>query len=246
MENVLEICAGDIGSVLAATEGGAHRVELCSALEVGGLTPSEGFIRAAATQKGVKCHVLIRPRGGDFVYSHDEVDIMLDDIATAARCGASGVVIGALTPDNRVDSDICAGLIDRAKGLGLSVTFHRAFDCVSDPSAALDAIVSMGADRLLTSGMARSAMEGVAVLKRLNERAAGRITLIAAAGVSSANAAEVVRLSGCHEIHASARKPVRSSAVCSADGVCSEFYSDTRLTTDAAEVKAILKSIQKL
>ena len=85
MENVLEICAGDIGSVLAAAEGGAHRVELCSALEVGGLTPSEGFIRAAATQKGVKCHVLIRPRGGDFVYSHDEVDIMLDDIATAAR-----------------------------------------------------------------------------------------------------------------------------------------------------------------
>lgn len=245
MENILEVCAGDIGSVMAAAEGGAQRVELCAALALGGVTPSEGFVRAAAAQIGVKCHVLIRPREGDFVYTRYEAEIMLDDIDMAARCGATGVVIGALTPDNRIDADICGTLIERAKEAGLSVTFHRAFDCVANPLEALETVISMGADRLLTSGLARTAMEGADMLHRLNLHARGRISLIAAAGVNSANAAQVLRLSSCHEIHASARKPVRSLAECSEGGVSSEFYSDTRLTTDAAEVRAILKAIQK-
>lgn len=247
MDRILEICAADIDSVRAAAEGGAQRVELCSALALGGITPSEGFIAVAASYKTVKCHVLIRPREGDFVYSPEELAVMLRDIDTAASCGASGVVIGALTPDDRVDTDACALLIKRAKDHGLSVTFHRAFDCVTQPFEALDAVISLGADRLLTSGCAKSAPEGAAMLKRLNERAAGRISLIAAAGINSGNAAVVLRLSGCSELHSSARRPLpQGNAVNrSISSVAAGFYADRKLTACADEVRAIL-SVMKL
>lgn len=246
MKSILEICAGDIASVKAAAHGGAERVELCSALGVGGLTPSEGFIREAARVCGVKIHVLIRPREGHFVFSDDEVNIMLHDIDVAADCGASGVVIGALNCDGKIDTDSCRRLVAAAKKHGLSVTFHRAFDQVADAFEALEAVIELGCDRILTSGLAPSAIEGAEMLRKLNEAAAGRITLIAAAGVNSRNAADIIRISRCHEIHASARHETPSPMSFVRGDVAMGAIADEdfkRKTTDINEVKRIKELI---
>lgn len=249
MNAILEICAGDIASVAAAAKAGAQRVELCSALALGGITPSEGFIREARKFRELKIHVLIRPREGDFVYSPAETEVMLADIETASRSGADGVVVGALRPDASVDTETTGRLIEKAKSLGLSVTFHRAFDLVADPFEALEAVIALGADRLLTSGAAPSAQSGAEMLRRLNERAGGRISLIAASGVNSGNTAEILSVSGCREIHASARRKVATAMQSSRSGVAmgSDSESDTvRLTTSPAEVSAIINEIHRI
>lgn len=244
MNNLLEICAGDIDSVLAAAHGGAARVELCSALAVGGITPSEGFIRRAVAVPGIKKNVLIRPREGDFIYTPDEVAIMLDDVAMAARCGADGVVVGALLPDGSIDTSTCSRLADAARSQGLSLTFHRAFDRTADAVASLESIIAMGFDRILTSGLAPTALEGAATLKQLCEIADGRISILAGSGINSRNAAEIARRSGCHELHASARHTVPSTASFSRTEVAmGSSDSDTRLTTDVDEVRAIVAAI---
>lgn len=250
MKPVLEICAGDLESVAAAAAGGADRVELCSALPLGGITPSEGFIREALAVEGLKCHVLIRPREGDFIYTPAETRAMIADIETAARCGAHGVVVGALLPDGSVDTEVCSRLVDRAKDLGLSVTFHRAFDLVTDYEEALETVIALGADRLLTSGLAATAAEGARAIGRLFSQAAGRISLIAASGVNSLNAAEILRVSGCREIHASARHKVVSPMAANASGgaaMGNDPASDReRMVTSPAEVAAIVNSIRNL
>lgn len=245
MKNILEICAGDIDSVLAAARGGAQRVELCSALALGGLTPSLGFINQAVKVKGLRVHVLIRPREGDFVYTPNEVAVMLSDIDAAARAGAHGVVIGALLPDGSIDFEACRVMVDRAKAHGLSVTFHRAFDRSADPLTALNQVIALGCDYLLTSGCAPSAMEGVEMLRKLHTEAAGRITIIAAAGINSANAAEILRRSGCTQIHASARSAVPSRMQFSRSGVAMGAADSeaNRLTTNQEEVSKIIQSI---
>ena len=146
---ILEVCAGDLTSAQAAAQGGAQRIELCSALQLDGLTPSAETIEDARRIEGLKLHVLIRPREGDFVYDEAETDSMLRDIRLAHQLGADGVVIGALTPDNDVDMPLCRRLVDAAQGM--QVTFHRAFDHARDPYQALEAIIALGCTRLLTS-----------------------------------------------------------------------------------------------
>lgn len=244
MNALLEVCAGDIESVIAAARGGAARVELCSALAVGGLTPSEGFIARAVAVPGVKKHVLIRPREGDFVYSPEEVEIMLADVAMAARCGADGVVVGALLPDGSIDAFTTRLLVEAAHSRGLSVTFHRAFDRTADALVSLERIIAMGCDRVLTSGLAPTALQGADVLRRLVEVAAGRIAILAGSGVNSGNVAQLVRLSGVSEVHASARKP-RLSAMkfMRTDVTMGSNDSDTRLTTSPEEVQAIVAAL---
>ena len=167
--NLLEVCAGDIESVYAASRGEAQRVELCSALADGGITPSTGFIRQAVRVPGMKVHVLIRPRGGDFLYTPEEVASMTDDIVAAREAGAHGVVIGALTPDGDIDMDACRQMMEAASGM--NVTFHRAFDLCRDPFEALDHIIALGCNRLLTSGQAASALDGAPMLRQLVDRA---------------------------------------------------------------------------
>ena len=245
MKNILEICAGDIDSVQAAARGGAQRVELCSALALGGLTPSLGFINEAVKVDGMRVHVLIRPREGDFVYTPAEVTVMLSDIDAAARAGAHGVVIGALRPDGSIDLDSCQAMVNRAKAHGLSVTFHRAFDRVAEPLTALNQIIALGCDYLLTSGCAPSAWEGVEMLRQLHTEAANRITIIAAAGVNSANAAEILHSTGCTQIHASARAAVPSRMQFSRAGVAMGAADSeaNRLTTNQEEVSKIIQSI---
>lgn len=244
MRNILEVCAGDIESVRRAAEGGAARVELCSALSEGGITPSEGVVRAALKVPGIKVNVLIRPRQGDFLYSDEEVEVMLSDIRRCRGLGVNGVVIGALTPDSDVDKEVCGRMIEAA--CGLSITFHRAFDMTRDPLQALEDIIELGCDRILTSGCAASALQGAEMLAELQRRAQGRIVILAGGGVSPDNAREIIERSGVRELHASARTPVQSGMRHRHAGVSmgtpgADEYS--RLVTDTDTVARIVAAI---
>jgi len=204
MEQIkLEVCCADLLSVKAAIEGGAHRIELCRALEVDGLTPSKEMMESAIGL-GIPVQILIRPREGDFVYNEEEVQSMIRDIRLAKQLGANGVVIGALRQDGTIDEETIRRLVDEAKGL--SITFHRAFDVCSQPLEALEKIISLGCNRLLTSGQAASAEEGIPLLKQLVEQSAGRIIIMPGAGVNERNARNILSATGAHEIHGSLRR----------------------------------------
>lgn len=198
----LEICATDIRSVLAAKEAGADRVELCSALETGGLTPSEGLIRAAIST-GIAVNVLIRPRPGDFVYDEPEICVMERDVERAVELGVNGVVIGALRNDGSIDMSVCHRLIHKAGET--EVTFHRAIDRCCDMLAGVEDIVRMGCRRILTSGGKASAVEGAEMISRMVNAADGRLTIMAGAGVNSGNVRELIERTGVAEVHASAK-----------------------------------------
>lgn len=206
---VLEVCCADLQSVRAAKEGGAHRVELCQALELDGLTPSEEMM-ASAIGVGIPVQVLIRPREGDFVYSKDEVQSMLRDIRLAKRLGANGVVIGALKPDGSIDEGTIRRLVEEAEGL--SITFHRAFDVCAKPQEALEQIIALGCHRLLTSGQAPTAEQGIPLLKSLVEQSAGRLIIMPGAGVNPQNAHRILSETGASEIHGSLRKDGHTDA----------------------------------
>ena len=199
----LEVCCGDMLSVRAAIEGGADRIELCEALEVDGLTPSAEMMESAISL-GTPVQVLIRPREGDFVYNEDEVESMIRDIRLAKQLGANGVVIGALKSDGSIDEGIVRRLVEEAKGL--SITFHRAFDVCSQPLEALEQIISLGCNRLLTSGQASSAEQGIPLIKKLVEQSAGRLIIMPGAGVNQKNAHRILSETGTHEIHGSLRR----------------------------------------
>lgn len=199
----LEVCCGDLQSVCAAIEGGAHRVELCEALELDGLTPSEAMMESAIGM-GIPVQVLIRVREGDFVYNKEEVCKMQHDIRIARELGAAGVVIGALMPDGSIDEDAIRRMMDEAEGL--SVTFHRAFDVCRNPEEALEKIISLGCHRLLTSGQAPTAEQGIPMLKKLVGQADGRIIIMPGAGVNPQNVSRILEETGAIEIHGSLRK----------------------------------------
>ncbi|MBQ7181333.1 MAG: copper homeostasis protein CutC [Bacteroidaceae bacterium] len=201
-EMKLEVCCADWASVMAAKAGGAHRIELCEALELDGLTPGSELI-GKAVESGIRVHVLIRPREGDFVYSEAEVRLMIQQIAEARQLGAQGVVWGALTGEGRIDVPLCRRLMEASRGM--SVTFHRAFDVCREPLAALEDIISLGCHRLLTSGQAPSALQGIPLLRQLVAQAAGRIIIMPGAGVSPQNAAQILSETGATEIHGSLR-----------------------------------------
>lgn len=241
---ILEICAGSVESAIAARDGGAQRIELCAALEVGGVTPSAGLIAEARKIEGVVLNVIIRPRGGDFLYNEYEAACMEQDIRTCKQLGVDGVVIGALTADGDIDTTLCKRLIAAADGMG--VTFHRAFDMCRDPQKALEELISLGCDRVLTSGQAATAQAGIPLLKELVEQADGRIIIMPGCGVNSGNASAILQATGANEIHASARKSVgsgmkfRHSGVSMGNPDCDEY---ARKETCEEEVRAIVKSI---
>lgn len=199
----LEVCCADLASVRAAVEGGAHRVELCQALGLDGLTPSAGMIEEAVGM-GIHVQVLIRPREGDFVYTSDEVACMQRDIRHARRLGAGGVVIGALRPDGSIDAETIRRLVGEAEDL--SITFHRAFDVCAQPEEALEEIISLGCHRLLTSGQAQTAQQGIPLLRRLVQQSAGRLIIMPGAGVNTGNAHRILAETGAREIHGSLRR----------------------------------------
>jgi copper homeostasis protein len=203
---MLEICAANLQSAIAAQRAGAHRIELCAALDVGGLTPSAGLIRTVCRQLTIPANVLIRPREGHFCYSDAELAIMLDDIRFCRDAGANGVVIGALRPDFQLDMEKMAAMVEAAAGL--DITCHRAFDFVPDPLEALDDLIALGISRVLSSGQAASAFEGRFLLKKMVEHAAGRVAVMPGAGIHAGNIAELAQTTGAREFHLSGRKKV--------------------------------------
>lgn len=199
----LEVCCGDLPSVRAAKEGGAHRIELCQALDVDGLTPSEDMMKSAI-EMGLPIQVLIRPREGNFVYDKKEQAEMQREIRFARKLGVNGVVIGALKSDGSIDEETVRSLVEEAEGL--SITFHRAFDVCTEPLKALEQIIALGCHRLLSSGQAPTAEQGIPLLKELVERAGERLIIMPGAGVNAQNARRILSETGAHEIHGSLRK----------------------------------------
>lgn len=200
---VLEICAFNLPATLAAQDAGADRIELCAGPEEGGVTPSAGLIRMAREKLQIPVYPIIRPREGDFLYSEEEFRIMLRDVALCRGLGCDGVVIGMLLADGRVDEARCGRLVETAYPMG--VTFHRAFDRVADPFVALERIIAIGCERILTSGQRPVAMEGAELLRELVRAADERIVIMPGSGVRAANVAELAARTGALEFHTSAR-----------------------------------------
>ena len=199
---VIEICVEGLDGLLAAEAGGADRVELCAALIEGGITPSIGTVRAALRRATIPFRVIIRPRGGDFLYSETEFATMLEDVAAMRALGVAGVVVGCLTAEGDIDAPRMQALVQEAGALG--VTCHRAFDMTRDPAAALEALIACGVDRVLTSGQRDSAAEGVDVLRALVIQAAGRITIMGCGKLDAGNIAAIRAATGLTELHFSA------------------------------------------
>jgi len=205
---ILEICVDSTAGVRAAKAAGAHRVELCGNLLEGGVTPSRGAIRQARTVAGIGLHVIIRPRGGDFLFDDDEFAIMRTDIESAKAEGADGVVIGLLTASGTIDAARTAELIALARPL--SVTFHRAFDMTPDPCEALEALVGLGVDRVLTSGQEATVLEGLPLIAELIRRAGQRIIVMPGGGITARTVDRIVAAAKPAELHFAAMEPVAS------------------------------------
>ena len=206
MPVLLEVTVDSVASAVAVEQGGAHRVELCGSLADGGITSSAGLIAMVRKRIALPLHVLVRPRTGDFCYTADEFEVMKRDILLARQLGTNGVALGVLTPEGRVDVARSRELVELARPM--SVTFHRAFDVVSDLPTALEDVVSTGADRILTSGGADSAEQGSSMLSRLVAAAAGRITILACGHIREHNVAALVKTIGVQEVHANLQTPI--------------------------------------
>ena len=241
-----EVCANSVESCLAAQAGGADRVELCAGIPEGGTTPSYGDIATARELlMHTRLHVIIRPRGGDFLYTPVEQRIMLKDIENAHRLGADGVVFGCLTPEGDIDIALMKQLLEAAQGM--SVTFHRAFDVCRQPKQALETLIQLGCQRILTSGAQPTAEQGIPLLKELQAQADGRIILLAGCGVNENNIARIASKTGIREFHFSAREQLtsgmqfRNEAVSMGGTVCIDEYS--RPVTTAERVRKAISAL---
>lgn len=236
---LLEVAASSLTSALAAQAGGAGRVELCGQLADGGVTPSYGLVATARDRLRIPLYVLVRPRSGDFLYDEAEFELMQRDIEACVRLGCDGVVIGALDADAGVDLAGCRALIAAAGGLG--VTFHRAFDAARDPARALEDLIALGCERVLTSGGQRSALDGAAHIAALVQQAAGRVRIMAGAGLRPENVADVLARSRADELHASARGLCRSTMRWRNERL--EDLAADRQETDPAIVAALVAAL---
>ena len=242
---MLEVCVDDLDGFGEALAGGADRIELCSALPLGGLTPSAALVSTAALAP-VPVHVLIRPRAGDFIYDAGEAELIATDLRAALIAGAAGVVIGANRPGARLDVPLLERLVTLAREAGerrgkpVALTLHRAFDLCVDPIDALEDAIALGFDRVLTSGGAESALAGREVLAALVARARGRIRILAAGGIDPGNVAAILG-AGVDEIHASCQRPLPQPA---ARLVELGFAQPTHGRATASSVKALASAIK--
>lgn len=248
VKRILEICVESVAGAVAAQEGGADRVELCTNLLEGGTTPSAGSIRLARSRLRIGLQVMIRPRGGDFCYSATEVETMKLDIDTARKAGAHGIVLGLLKPDGSVDESRTRELAGLARPL--NVTFHRAFDMARDPYEALETLAAIGIDRILTSGQESSALEGLDLISDLVRKAGDRIVIMPGGGINERNLGKIAGQSGARELHVAALAEVEGRMM----------FRNTRsfmggelrppefsaLVTDATRVRTFVRALQEV
>ena len=229
----LEICTNSYQSAKNAQIAGAHRIELCSELSVGGITPSHGLIQRVISELDIETYVLIRPRSGNFCYSEDEFEIIKKDIEVCKNIGCHGIVSGILNRDKTIDIKRTQELVELSKPL--SFTFHRAFDVVPNAHDTLEQLIDIGVDRVLTSGQHSKAIQGIEKLKKLNTQAQNRITILVGSGINSDNA-QIFKDAGFKEIHASASKIVSTES--------SSYFGNTPQTLSSInKIKSILKVI---
>lgn len=233
----LEVCIDTVEGAIIAANCGVPRIEVCSALSIGGLTPSAGLMQTCASLN-VQNYAMIRPRVGGFVYTTAEIDMMCADIAVAKDCGMDGVVFGAINTDNTLDIAALKTLVNAAGSMG--ITLHRAFDLTPDAMVALEQAVDLGFERILTSGHKRTALEGIDLLSDLVARANGRISIMPGSGVQSENVADLIARTGAQEVHSSCSRkshpPLDALGFEDADG---------RNLTDAKTIDTILDVIRK-
>ena len=232
---IIEICANSYESAKAAQDGGANRIELCTNLSVGGLTPSRELIEKVISELNIPVHVLIRPRGGDFIYSKKEIELMLDDISFCKKAGCTGIVSGALTLDKTIDEKVTRQLI--AASEGMEFTFHRAFDAVINPFDSLEKIIQLGVTRLLSSGQQHKAIDGIEMLKQLKSLSEGKLQIMPGSGINSENAL-VFKEAGFEMINFSATKKEKV-----ASNEAGLFENKVIGTSDRNEIERIIKKL---
>jgi copper homeostasis protein len=243
MKIKLEVCANSVQSAVAAQNGGASRIELCDNLHEGGSTPSYGQIKVTRNLLQIPLKVLLRPRTGDFLYTEYEFEVIKADLEYCGAEGCDAVVIGILNADGTVDKERCAQLIQMAKRVGMSTTFHRAFDLCTDLNQAMEDIIELGFDCLLTSGGKTTAIEGASKIAQLIQKAEGRICIMPGGGVSEYNVADLVHYTGATEINSSARVRKKSAMTYQNRSIMvgSAFLDEYELDeTDTERVKSIL------
>ncbi|KAF8248797.1 CutC family protein copper transport [Wilcoxina mikolae CBS 423.85] len=236
---ILEVCVDDAEGLLAAVSGGADRIELCSALDLGGLTPSHSLMQRAALLP-IPTYAMVRPRAGDFVFSPADIDLMLADIELIRTTGLAGVVLGANRADGSLDTEVLQCLVAHSKGLGM--TLHRAFDLVPDFAEAVEFAISAGFERILTSGGALTALKGADCLRRAYDAAQGRISIMPGAGIKRENVRDILAIAPFTEVHSSC-----SEYIPGLDGKVRKlgFSAESRRVTSArivAELKAIVQN----
>jgi len=238
---LLEICANGFINATTAKKFGAHRIELCENLESGGLTPSFGTLELAAEELDIPAHVLIRPRRGNYVYNNAEKLIMLSDIRLVRKLGFAGIVVGALRDNGTLDEKTIAALAEAAEGL--SITFHRAIDVCAKPEQAIEHLIKLGIERLLTSGGAPTAEQGLANIARWQRLFGSNITIMAGSGINADNALRIIRGTDIHEIHMSAKSMVRTHQhrfLTQPDHDTGEWWHHGSDTTQIAQVRKLL------
>ncbi len=240
MKFKLEVIGFTIESCLIAQAAGAHRIELCDNPSEGGTTPSYGFIKTARENLSIELYPIIRPRGGDFLYSEIEFEVMKADIQICKNLGCDGVVIGMLNLDGTVDKQRCKELVDIAQPMGVS--FHRAFDRTKDPFKALEDIISIGCERILTSGQKSVATDGAALLNELVKQANGRIIIMPGSGVRSDNVETLVKKTNATEFHTSARTYADSKMEFINESMDEQLTSVTTLSNEIKTIIQLLKA----
>lgn len=238
---IIEIATSDFSTTRAAVEGGADRIELCANLAEGGVTPSAGTIKQCRQAFSVLLYPIIRPRGGDFLYTADEFEIMLHDVVLCKQLGCDGVVIGMLNQDGSIDTERTARLVHAAYPLG--VTFHRAFDRCKDPFEAMEQLINIGCERILTSGQQPGAPEGVELIAQLNKAADDRIIIMPGSGVRKDNVKQLAEKTGCLEFHSSLRGKAKSQMEFVHPAFASSQESYMNNAIDHEEVKAFKKAL---
>jgi len=237
-----EVCVDTIQGAIDAVNNGADRLELCDALGIGGTTPSAG-IMARAAKLGKPIYAMIRPRGGDFIFNFEDMDVMLHDIDTCRKYGMAGIVVGITHENGALDTGKLAKLIDHADGMG--VTLHRAFDVTPDTSEALEQAIELGIERILTSGQRETSMQGAFKIKSVIDEAAGRISIMPCSKINPPNLDNLFKIFKTSEIHSSCRTMVGSPYTENAPSMApGDDFS--RHITDPIKVKAIAKYLEKL